>query len=176
MSPNRLSSQSEKPLLHGRDDHSYSCTYAMERCLLRRKTVSPTLRVEVDLGGVVTFSSISFVFPSTVIRDTDLDQSPLPIAPAITYKFQKKRCVSDRATLVETIHRTARWWLGAFAQGVETNNVQITKRRPWPQLRKFQQRIADNPSEATFLLTHSSASARLCHLRQRNLPVISVGI
>jgi len=124
MSADRLSSQSENLYYTPPDDHSYLRTVRDGTVpYYRRKLYAPTLRVEVDLGGV-TFSSISSYFHSTVDSDTDLDKSPLPIADYV--QNFKKRVSSEELRLASNNTSDLRWLLGAFAQGVDTNNVQIT--------------------------------------------------
>jgi iron complex outermembrane recepter protein len=124
LSADRLSSQSENLYYTPPDDHTYLRTVRDGTVpYYRRKLYSPTLRVEEDLGGA-TFTSISSYFHSTVDSDTDLDKSPLPIADYV--QNFKKRVLSEELRLASNDSSDLRWLLGAFAQGIDTNNVQIT--------------------------------------------------
>jgi iron complex outermembrane recepter protein len=124
LSADRLSSQSENLYYTPPDDHTYLRTVRDGTVpYYRRKLYSPTLRVEEDLGGA-TFTSISSYFHSTVDSDTDLDKSPLPIADYV--QNFKKRVLSEELRLASNDTSDLRWLLGAFAQGIDTNNVQIT--------------------------------------------------
>jgi iron complex outermembrane receptor protein len=124
LSADRLSSQSENLYYTPPDDHTYLRTVRDGTVpYYRRKLYAPTLRIEEDLGGA-TFTSISSYFHSTVDSDTDLDKSPLPIADYIQ-NFQK-RVLSEELRLASNDTSDLRWLLGAFAQGIDTNNVQIT--------------------------------------------------
>jgi iron complex outermembrane recepter protein len=124
LSADHLSSQSENLYYTPPDDHTYLRTVLDGTVpYYRRKLYAPTLRVEQDFGGA-TFTSISSYFHSTVYSDTDLDKSPLPIADYV--QNFKKRVWSEELRLASNEPSDLRWLLGAFAQGVDTNNVQIT--------------------------------------------------
>jgi iron complex outermembrane receptor protein len=124
MSADRLSSQSENLYYTPPDDHTYLRTVRDGMVpYYRRKLYAPTLQVEEDLGGA-TFTSISSYFHSSVYSDTDLDKSPLPIADYV--QNFKKSVWSEELRLVSSNTSDLRWLLGAFAQGIDTNNVQIT--------------------------------------------------
>jgi iron complex outermembrane receptor protein len=124
MSADHLSSQSENLYYTPPDDHTYLRTVRDGTVpYYRRKLYAPTLRVEQDFGGA-TLTSISSYFHSTVDSDTDLDKGPLPIADYV--QNFKKRVVSEELRLASNKTSDLRWLLGAFAQGVDTNSVQIT--------------------------------------------------
>jgi iron complex outermembrane receptor protein len=124
MSADHLSSQSENLYYTPPDDHTYLRTVLDGTVpYYRRNLYAPTLRVEEDFGGA-TFTSISSYFHSTVQSDTDLDKSPLPIADYV--QNFKKRVLSEELRLASNNTSDLRWLLGAFAQGIDTNNVQVT--------------------------------------------------
>jgi iron complex outermembrane receptor protein len=124
LSADRLSSQSENLYYTPPDDHTYLRTVRDGTVpYYRRKLYAPTLRVEEDFGGA-TFTSITSYFHSSVNSDTDLDKSPLPIADYV--QNFKKSVLSEELRLVSNNASDLRWLLGAFAQGIDTNSVQIT--------------------------------------------------
>jgi iron complex outermembrane recepter protein len=124
LSADHLSSQSENLYYTPPDDHTYLRTVRDGTVpYYRRNLYAPTLQVEQDFGGAL-FTSISSYFHSSVDSDTDLDKSPLPIADYV--QNFKKRVLSEELRLVSNTPSNLRWLLGAFAQGVDTNNVQIT--------------------------------------------------